>query len=76
MNRKQHIKLQDVSSENLKKVGYDDYTRTLVILFHNSKKYYFYKNVPKKVFMGLLSAESVGQYFHSKVRHRYNYIAQ
>jgi len=61
-----------VSSSNLRAVGYDEASRTLVINFHHGGSY-SYSGVPKSVFDGLLSAGSKGSYHASHIKHSFPY---
>jgi hypothetical protein len=56
-----------VSSSNLSAIGYDDHTSTLRIEFNNGTAYEYY-DVPSKIFDGLMSAGSKGQYFDQFVK--------
>ena len=59
-----------VASSNIDSVGYEN--RILHIRFRSGDLYEYY-GVPQSVYLGLLSASSVGQYFHSQVKGRYEY---
>jgi hypothetical protein len=56
-----------VSSSNLKSVGYDPYSQTLEIEFHNGGIYQ-YSQVPQSVYSGLMGASSRGEYFESHIK--------
>lgn len=56
---------QDVTSSNIAKVGYDG--ESLYLLF-NSGIAYRYLNVPQTIHKALISAESVGSFFHKAIR--------
>lgn len=56
---------QDVESSNIAKVGYDG--ESLYLLF-NSGIAYRYQNVPQTIYNALISAESVGSFFHKAIR--------
>lgn len=64
------MELIDVDSSMIKKVGYDDVTKNLVIIFHNNSAYR-YLNVPKEVYESLLKVESSGRFFHSMIKNKY-----
>lgn len=64
--------LQQVSSNNLRAVGYDPDTRTLVVEFRSGGTYEFY-DVDVNVYEALMSAGSHGQFFQQEVRGRYRY---
>ena len=69
---KSDIEMQSVSSSNLAAVGYDEETQTLRVTFKKGPTY-DYRGVPPKVYEQLMSAESVGQYFHSNIRSDFPY---
>lgn len=64
------IKMESVVSSNLAEVGYDEETKILRIAFR-SGAVYDYRNVPRRVYDDLLTADSVGQYFHQNIRNDY-----
>lgn len=64
------MNMTNVKSSDLKSVGYDTLTQTLVIEF-NSGGVYQYTNVPKSVYTGLMSASSHGKYFHRNIKDKY-----
>jgi len=61
-----------VTSSNIAEVGYDESSNTLEIQF-NDQSVYQYIDVPKTVFESLVSAASVGQYFHANIRGQFRY---
>ena len=64
---------QTVSSSNINSVGYDESTGILEIEFNNGGIYQ-YSNVPLSEYESLISASSVGQYFHQNIKERYSFI--
>lgn len=60
-----------VSSSDIRSIGYDSPTTTLEIEFI-SGGVYRYSNVPENVFNALMSAGSHGQYFHSYIKDNYS----
>lgn len=67
------VQMQKVTSQNLKQVGYDKAKRELHCQFNYSgNKVYVYVDVPERVYKELVAADSVGKYFHAKIRYRYN----
>lgn len=62
----------NVTSKNLKSVGFDIQTQTLQVNFINGRKYQYY-NVPENVYDSLLSATSKGTYLRSNIIGKYNY---
>lgn len=62
-----------VSSSDLRSVGYDELTQTLVIVFHNGSYAYQYPNVPKEIYEGLMNASSKGRYFHRAIKNKFSF---
>lgn len=60
-----------VSSSNLKSVGYDKDSRILEIEFTSGAIYEYYR-VPRLYHIGLMNAESKGQYFAEMIKPRWN----
>lgn len=63
---------QSVTSSSLRSVGYDAATETLEVEFTGGGVYE-YRSVPEAVYQALLSAPSLGTYFHENIRDRYPY---
>lgn len=61
-----------VSSSNLESVGYEEETQTLEIEFNKGGVYRYFE-VPKKVYLELISASSHGAYFHRYIKDRYRW---
>lgn len=59
-----------VVSSNVVAVGYKE--NDLYVDYKSGS--YVYKNVPKKVYDGLVSAESKGKYMHANVKGKYEYL--
>ena len=57
-----------VESSVIAAVGYEN--GTLAVRFHNAGIYY-HPGVPYSIFLGLLSATSVGTYYNQYIRGRY-----
>lgn len=66
------MEMQEVSSSNIKKVGYDEDTQTMGVIFHNGYFYHF-SDVPKEVYEELISDPSIGQQFNATIRNQYEY---
>ena len=66
------MKRTTVISSNLQSVGYDVQTKTLEVQFNNGSVYQYYQ-VPHEVYLGLMTAESHGKYFHAVIRNVYQY---
>lgn len=56
-----------VVSSNLASVGYDEVSRVLEVEFKHGGVYR-YSGVPERVYVGLITAESVGGYFHANIK--------
>ncbi len=67
------MKRYPVSSTSLKSVGYDPETRTLEIEFQSGEVYQ-YSEVLLDEYTGLMHSDSLGQYFISHIRDRYQYV--
>lgn len=63
---------QEVTSTNLKSVGYDPSLQMLEIEFQDGSVYRYF-GVPEEEHRGLLEAESKGRYFIYNIRDRYRY---
>jgi KTSC domain len=64
------VNRQDVSSSNLKSVGWED--NVLEVEFLDGGLYQYF-DVPEAVYLGLMQAESAGKYFWANVRGAYRY---
>ncbi len=58
-----------VSSSAIRAVGFDG--NTLAVQFHTSDTVYDHPNVPYHVYLGLMSADSMGAYYNRHIRGRY-----
>ena len=59
-------RLTVVESSMVHAVGYDRASRILEVIF-NDGKIYFYGDVPRGVYVGLLAADSIGHYMQENV---------
>lgn len=59
--------MRAVTSSNIASVGYDPAERAMQVQF-KSGGLWRYTGVPQSVYDALLSAESIGKYFHGSVR--------
>ncbi len=59
-----------VSSSAIRRVRYDEIYRHLYITFQSGGTYTHYR-VPPEVYLGLISASSVGGYYHRNIKGRY-----
>jgi len=56
-----------VESSNIKSIGYDPTNRTLEVEF-NSGGIFQYSPITNEAYNMLISAESIGSYFHKNIR--------
>lgn len=66
------IERTPVESRSLASVGYDAKARVLVVEFRDGGLYR-YREVPREVFDGLMTAASKGRYFLERIRGKYDY---
>lgn len=64
------MKLIKVESSNIAKVGYDIEKKVLAIQFE-SGKVYDYAKVPPEVVINFLFAESLGKFFNTEIKDKY-----
>lgn len=64
---------QPVNSTNVKSVGYELSSNLLEIEFHGGRVYR-YSNVPEGVYMSLMSAKSIGSFFHQHIKGNYLFV--
>ena len=64
------MKMRPLKSSNILSVGYDDKAAFLTVQFRRKEGSctYTYPGIPKRVFEGLLSAESPGKFFNEHVK--------
>lgn len=62
-----------VESSNIKGIGYDEKTKILTVVFKKNTKYR-YSDVPKTIYEELMAAESIGKFFHSRIKSIFKYI--
>lgn len=67
-----NVKMIQVSSSNIDKIGYDEINQIVHVQFLNDTKY-IYKGVPQHEFEGLLNAPSVGSYLNRNFKNFYPY---
>lgn len=63
---------EQVSSSNLKSIGYDINTSILEVEFKNGRVYQYF-NVPINVFNAFINASSIGKYLNSNIVGVYKY---
>ncbi|MDE0581276.1 MAG: KTSC domain-containing protein [bacterium] len=59
-----------VVSSNLASVGHEAGIKLLEIEFHDGRVYQ-YEDVPESSYHALMSADSIGSYFHRHIRDKY-----
>ena len=64
------MKLNEVLSSNIGKVGYDNND---LIVEYLSGATYKYKNVPKELYENLLTAESKGRFVNSEIKGKFDF---
>lgn len=69
----ENVKMVEVTSSNIERVGYDDEKGKLIVEFVVGFVYE-YEGVEKNVFKRMLEAESIGRFFHKNIKQGgYNY---
>ncbi len=63
---------QNVSSTNIRSIGYDVDSKILEIEFHAGGVYQYF-NVPQTIYSSLMGASSHGSYFHKYIKGKYEY---
>jgi hypothetical protein len=63
---------QNVSSSDIKSIGYDRESHILEIEFHSGGIYQYF-NVPVVVYENLMSASSHGEFFHQNIKDVYQF---
>ena len=63
---------QNVTSSDIRSIGYDADSSTLEIQFHSGGLYQ-YLNVPESEWRALMSAPSHGKYLHAHIKDRYRF---
>jgi len=61
-----------VKSSNIESLGYHDTTKSVVVAFH-SGDIWAYMGIDHEVFTAFVNAESIGKYFHAKIRNNAHY---
>jgi len=62
-----------VSSSMIESVGYDADNRELHVQFVSTGEIYVYYNVEEWVYTEMISAGSVGSYFHANIKDAYEF---
>ena len=63
---------QNVSSSNIRSIGYDLKSQTLEIEFHSGGIYQYF-NVPNSRYNALMSASSHGSFFHHHIKDKFRW---
>ena len=63
---------QDVSSSNIRSIGYDSESQTLEIEFHSGGIYQYF-SVPESTYNALMSASSHGSFFSRNIKDRFRW---
>lgn len=58
--------LHSVVSSNISKIGYEESTNTLTVVFKTGARYE-YSGVSKDIYEGILKAESAGKFFKANI---------
>ena len=66
------MKRKQVQSSNIRSIGYNGSLGILEVEFNGSSVYY-YKEVKPEVVVELLLADSIGAYFASNIKTKYQY---
>lgn len=61
-----------VSSSNINSIGYEPSSSTLQIEFNNGNIYDYY-DVPEEQYDALMSAGSIGSFFHANIRKNFTF---
>lgn len=62
----------NVTSSNLRSIGFDVMNKTLQVNFLNGRKYQYF-NVPENVYDSLMNASSKGIFLQSNIVGKYDY---
>ena len=73
MAEKLVVQKGELESSNLASYSYIPGHDLLVLTFNNGSKY-LYPGVPASVVEGMKTAESVGKYFHVRIKNHFDYV--
>lgn len=65
------IRIHEVESSAISRIGYDDSHKALYIEFRTSGKVWVYEGVEYSLYSALLNAESIGRVFGERVRDKF-----
>jgi hypothetical protein len=63
---------EQVSSSNIKSIGYESNSKTLEIEFRDGGIYQYF-NVTSNIYEELISTPSIGSFFHKYIKENYNW---
>ena len=66
------MEFKDVKSQNIEAIAYDADKKVLAIRFKTSGRVYHYEGVSGDEHTKLMAAESIGSFFHQKIRSKYD----
>jgi len=69
------VRMENVESRSIRRVGYNPETRQLVIQFYDSLPGLrtVYSPVPRDVYEGLMAADSMGRFLEENIRYSYDF---
>jgi len=67
------VKVKSTAINSVEFHSESDNQTTLDVVFNTNQKYRFF-GVPEEIYVKLLSAESIGEYFSDNIRNRYKFI--
>ena len=67
------IPMFEVTSANIKMIGYDKESLTLRIKFKTSNIFYDYKGVSAELFMELMGSDSKGKFFFTQIKGKFEF---
>ena len=70
-----YVRMENVESRSIRRVGYNPDTQQLVIQFYDSLPGLrtVYSPVPQEVYEGLMAADAMGQYLEENIRYTYDF---
>jgi len=72
MEMRDDITLQKVNSSDIDSIGYSDAKNIMLVRFKTGAMYE-YHGIGADIYTALVSSQSIGKYFTSKIRGRYPY---
>jgi len=63
---------EQVSSSNIKSIGYESNSQTLEVEFRDGGIYQYF-NVASNTYEKLISAQSIGSFFHKYIKNNYKW---